>query len=139
MNRKARILVVESETSVAMTMVSLLTRAGCEVQSAWNVERALQLAQGGSFDLITLDVTMPGMNGFELCRRLKQNAHLRETPVVFVSGLLDETHRQRAFEAGAVDFIVKPFEATDFIYRIISHARTTTRAACEPTTNNATA
>src|ERR1035437_4956573 len=123
MSSKAKILVVEDEMPVAMMMTFLLTRAGCDVAAAWNAEKALQFAQNGGFDLITLDVNMPGMNGFELCRPLKQNPRLRETPVVFVSGQLDEGEVQRALELGAVDCIEKPFEVTDFIYRIISHAR----------------
>ena len=123
MSSKAKILVVEDEMPVAMMMTFLLTRAGCDVAAAWNAEKALQFAQNGGFDLITLDVNMPGMNGFELCRRLKQNPRLRETPVVFVSGQLGEEEVQRARELGTVDCIEKPFEPTDFIFRIISHAK----------------
>jgi len=116
----AKILVVENETSVAMRMVHLLARAGCEVQSAWNVEQALRLAQGEDFDLITLNVNLSGQNGFELCRHLKQLPHLRETPVVFVSGRREETDIQCGLAAGAVDYITKPFDAADFIDRIMT-------------------
>jgi CheY-like chemotaxis protein len=123
MSGKAKILVVKDQTSVAMMMVFLLTRAGCDVAAAWNAEKALQLAQAGGFDLIALDVSLPGMNGFELCRRLKQNPRLRETPVVFVSGQLDEGEGQRARELGAVDCIKKPFEAINFASRILSHVK----------------
>jgi CheY-like chemotaxis protein len=123
MTAKAKILVVEDQTSVAMMMVFLLTRAGCEVATAWNAEKALPLAQVGGFDLITLDIDLPGTSGFEICRRLKQTPGLRDIPVIFVSARPHAEDRQRAFELGAVDYIEKPFEATDFIFRIISHAK----------------
>jgi CheY-like chemotaxis protein len=137
MTGKAKILVVEDQTSVAMMMVYLLNRAGCEVEAAWNAEKALQLTQNDGFDLITLDVNMPGMNGFELCRRLKQNPQLRGTPVVFVSGQLGAEEVRRAFELGAVDCIEKPFEATDFICRIISHAKPNRNFDTVPVTEGA--
>jgi CheY-like chemotaxis protein len=138
MTAKAKILVVEDQASVAMMMGFLLTRAGCDVETAWNAEKALRLAHDGDFDLITLDVSLPGMNGFELCRRLKQNPRLRETPVVFISGRLGEEEVQRARELGAADFIEKPFEATDFIFRIISHAKPNRSFDMVPATGGAT-
>jgi DNA-binding response OmpR family regulator len=123
MTDKAKILVVEDETPVVMAMAYLLNRAGCEVEAAWNAEKALRLAHDGAFDLITLDIDLPGTSGFEICRRLKQSPGLRDIPVIFVSARPHEKDRQRAFELGAVDYIEKPFEATDFIFRIISHAK----------------
>lgn len=126
MREKTKILVVDDETSVALMIVVLLTRAGCNAQTAWNAEKALRLAQNDTFDLITLDVNMPGANGFEICRQLKQIPHLRDTPVIFVSGNISKEDQQRALELGAVDYISKPFEVTDFIFRIKSHAKVKT-------------
>jgi DNA-binding response OmpR family regulator len=123
MSSKTKILIVEDQTSVAMMMVYVLHRAGCEVQGAWNAEKAMRLAQDGDFDLITLDIDLPGTSGFEICSQLKQIPRLRDIPVVFVSGRPHAEDRQRAFELGAVDYIEKPFEATDFIFRIISSAK----------------
>jgi DNA-binding response OmpR family regulator len=118
---KIKILIVEDETAVAMMMAYLLNRVGCEVQGAWNAEKALRLAQDGNFDLITLDISMPGTNGFLICQQLKQIAHLKDTPIIFVSGNIFEEDQQRAFELGAVDYIEKPFDASDFISRILLH------------------
>jgi len=123
MAAKTKILIVEDETPVAMMMVYLLHRIGCDADLAWNADKALRLAHAGVFDLITLDIDLPGANGFEICRRLKADPHLCHIPVVFVSGRIDEKCRQHAFELGAVDYIIKPFEETDFIFRIISHAK----------------
>ena len=123
MNDKAKILVVDDEASVALMIVFLLTRAGCDVETAWNTEKALRLAQTEKFDLITLDVNIPGTSGFEIYQRLKEIPHLKNTPVIFVSGGASEGDQQRAIELGAVDFISKPFEVTDFIFRIFSHIK----------------
>jgi two-component system aerobic respiration control protein ArcA len=72
------------------------------------------------FDLITIDVDMPGINGFELFQRLKQIPHLRKTPVVFVSGRATIENQQHALDLGAADFIEKPFDTQDFLSRILS-------------------
>ena len=132
MKDKARILVVDDEASVALMIVFLLTRAGCEVETAWNIEKALRLAETEKFDLITLDVNIPGTSGFIIYELLRQIPHLKNTPVIFVSGGASEEDQQRAFALGAVDFIIKPFEATDFIYRIISHAKAKSRPSDVP-------
>jgi two-component system alkaline phosphatase synthesis response regulator PhoP len=119
---RIKILIVEDEMPVAMMMAYLLTQTRCEVQTAWNAERGMRLAQTRGFDLITLDVNLPGISGFEICRRLKENPFF-QTPIVFVSGQPCEQDVQQGLELGAVDYIIKPFEVTDFIFRIISHAK----------------
>lgn len=85
----------------------------------------MRLAQTGVFDLITLDVDMPGTNGFELFKQLKQIPHLRKTPVVFVSGNCSIENQQYALDLGAADFIEKPFDTQDFIARILSLIKAT--------------
>jgi CheY-like chemotaxis protein len=117
---KARILVVDDEMGVAMTMAFLLTRAGCEAETALNAEKTLRLAQTKAFDLITLDIDMPGSSGFDLLTHLRQIPHLKEIPVVFVSGNFSPENQQRALGLGAADFIEKPFDTQDFISRILS-------------------
>jgi DNA-binding response OmpR family regulator len=117
---KARILIVEDEISVATMMVFLLTRAGCETETALNAEQAMRLAQSHDFDLITLDVELPGTNGFEIYRRLREVPHVKDTPICFVSGRPTVENIQRALEMGAADFIEKPFEASNLLSRIRS-------------------
>jgi DNA-binding response OmpR family regulator len=128
MKAKMRILLVEDEPGVSMMMVHLLTRAGCEVEVAWNAAKGMALAQAGDFDLITLAADLPGLNGFEFCRRLKKDVRLRHTPVVLVSGRSSKVDARRGMELGAADYITKPFVATDFIFRIMSNARVNVRA-----------
>jgi DNA-binding response OmpR family regulator len=117
---KAKILVVDDQMAVALMMIFLLTRAGCEAEVATNAEKALRLAQSEVFDLITLDVGIPDLDGFRLFQKLRQIPHLKETPVVFVSGNSTIENQQHALDLGAVDFIEKPFDAPDFVSRILS-------------------
>jgi DNA-binding response OmpR family regulator len=123
MTAKLKVLVVEDEIPVAMMMVAALTHAGFDVTATHNGQNGLELATARKFDLITLDVDLPDIGGFEICRKLKQASISRNTPVVFVSPRSSEQDIQRASEVGAVDYIVVPFEATDFIFRIASQVK----------------
>lgn len=122
---KVRILLVEDDTPLAMMMVSLLTCAGCDVQTAWNAEKAMRLAQDENFDLITLDIDLPKISGFEICNRLKKNPRSCDTPIVFITGRPHEEDQQRAFELGAMDYITKPFDTLGFASRLLSHIKPT--------------
>jgi DNA-binding response OmpR family regulator len=124
MSSKVKILIIEDEMPVALLMVALLARAGCEVEVATVAEKGIRLAEAGSFDLITLDIDLPRASGFEICRRLKDNPSLHRTPVVFVSGRSSLEDQQQGLEAGAADYITKPFEAWEFAPRILSHVKT---------------
>jgi len=127
MTDKTKILVIEDEPGVAMMMAYLLTWAGCEVQTVWNAERGMKLAQTREFDLIALDMSMPG--GFGICDSLKENPFF-QTPIVFVSSRFCEDDVQRGRDLGVADFIQKPFEASDFVSRLLSHARQDEEIAC---------
>ena len=122
MKRKIKILLVEDEISVAMMMAFLLHRAGCEVETATNAEQAVRLVQAADFDLITLDIDLPGGNGFEIFARFKKLPRWQNPPVIFVSGNSTIENQQFALDLGAVDFISKPFEVSDFSSRILAHA-----------------
>ena len=122
MKDKIRILVIEDEPGVCMMMAYLLTQAGCEVQTAWNAKRGMKLAQTRKFDLITLDVNLPGISGFEIYRCLMENPFF-QTPIVFISNRPSEHDVQHGLELGAVDYIEKPFDAQDFVSRILSYAK----------------
>ena len=125
MSDKTRILVVDDQMAVALMMVFILTRAGCETQSALDAKKALRLAQTEQFDLITLDVDIPGLNGFELFQGLRQIPHVKDTPIIFVSGASTIENQQRALDLGAADFIEKPFDTQDYLSRILAHVQKT--------------
>jgi len=116
----ANILVIEDETPLAMMMVHLLTRAGFHAEAAWNLDRAMQLAEGVEFDLVALDLNMPGANGFEVSQRLREIPSLKEKPFIIVSGCASPENKQHALEIRAADFIEKPFDPKEFISRIHS-------------------
>jgi DNA-binding response OmpR family regulator len=125
MNQKAKILIVEDDMPVAMMIAYLLTREKCEVAFAHTAKKGMQLAEEGSFDLITLDVDLPDGNGFNLCSRLKENPRLRDTAIVFVSARSSLEDQQHGLDLGAADYITKPFETFEFAPRLLSHVRQT--------------
>ena len=119
---KVKVLIVEDQMPVAMMMTFLLTRAGCETEVATTGANAMRKAQDGNFDLITLDADLPGISGFEVCRRLKENPFF-QTPIVFVSGRCCLEDQQHGLDVGAADYITKPFDALDFATRLLSHIK----------------
>ncbi len=123
MTAKAKILVVDDQVAVTAMIRFLLARAGCETQGALDAEKALRLAQTQVFDLITLDLEMPDSSGFDLFMDLKQIPRLAETPIVFVAGNASIENQQRGLDLGAADFIEKPFDALEFVPRLLSHIK----------------
>jgi DNA-binding response OmpR family regulator len=120
---KPRILIVEDQTATALLMVCLLTQAGCDVEAAWNAQTGIEKAWAEDFDLITLEVDLPGVNGFEMCRRLKENPRSFDTPVIFVSWRDSIEDQQQGLGLGAADYITKPFNPMDFASRVLSCIR----------------
>ena len=101
-------------------MVYLLARAGCETEVANTGAKAMQMAEAGNFDLITLDADLPDGNGFTLCSRLKENPHLRNSPRTSLFPAAPRNVSSGAVELGTVDYITKPFDALDFAPRLLS-------------------
>jgi putative two-component system response regulator len=120
---RPRVLVVDDHPSSRMAAVALLSIEGYEVQEADSGPAALDKVVESNPDLILLDVMMPGMDGFEVCRRLKEDEHTRLTPVVFVTALDDRRARLRGIEAGGDDFLTKPFDHLELSARVKSLIR----------------
>lgn len=129
--KKRKILIVEDEIALACLMIAALTRAGCDVEAACTGKKAMKIAAENRFDLITLDIKLPDVSGFELCSELKQRHISRNTPIIFVSGSHSPEDMAEGRKLGAVDYIAKPFEITDFVYRIVRHAKTPPKAESE--------
>lgn len=108
--RGKRVLIVDDEAPLRFMLSKQLNRAGFETTTAADGETALTLAAGAPFDAIVLDVVMPGMDGFEVCRRLKADRMTAAVPVLFLSASSSGEFRRRAFRVGAADFLAKPFE-----------------------------
>jgi len=116
----SKILVVDDHPASRMTAVALLSVEGYEVIEADNGLAALQSVTADNPDLVLLDVMMPGMDGFEVCRCLKQDEQTRLTPVVFITALNDRRARLRGIEAGGDDFLTKPFDQLELSARVKS-------------------
>jgi putative two-component system response regulator len=114
------ILVVDDHPSSRMTAVALLSVEGYDVIEAESGATALAQLQQTNPDLILLDVMMPGMDGYEVCRRLKEDELTRLTPVVFITALDDRRSRLRGIEAGGDDFLTKPFDQLELSARVKS-------------------
>lgn len=105
-----RVLIVDDEAPMRFLLSKQLNRAGFETATAANGEAALALMATEPFDAVVLDVVMPGMDGFEVCRRLKAAEETASIPVIFLSASCSGEFRRRAFRVGAADFLAKPFE-----------------------------
>jgi two-component system cell cycle sensor histidine kinase/response regulator CckA len=116
-----RILVVEDDPSDLATVFAVLTESGYRVHPAPNAAFALRFLEQAAPDLILMDVGLPDQSGFQLCRTIKSRDEIAEIPVIFLSGADKLSDRMRAFSAGAVDYIVKPFETAEILARINTH------------------
>jgi diguanylate cyclase (GGDEF)-like protein len=95
----------------------------CRVQAAKSGEEALRKVREDTPDLILLDVMMPGMDGFEVCRRLKRDDATKNIPVIFVTAVTDNEHEEKGLKLGAIDYIRKPFHIPIVRVRIQNHLR----------------
>jgi two-component system sensor histidine kinase/response regulator len=118
----ALVLVVDDEIKNIQVVGALLLKHGHEVIAATSGLDALAKLETARPDLILLDVMMPGMTGFELCRKVRENPDLRDIPVIFLSAATDKNFVVEALEAGAVDYVTKPFHGAELISRVELHA-----------------
>ncbi|MDF5722747.1 MAG: response regulator [Rhizonema sp. PD37] len=117
------ILVVDDTPANLEVISELLTQVGYDVSTAIDGERALKQVQYNSPDLILLDVMMPGIDGFETCRRLKDNPATHDIPIIFMTAVSDIDNKVKAFSLGAVDYITKPFQEDEVLARVKTHIR----------------
>jgi len=118
MDPKGEILVVDDTPESLKLLVDLLMDEGYRVRPTMDPKLALESALSNPPELILLDVRMPGMDGFELCQRLKQATCTEQVPIIFVSALQELHERVRGFEAGGVDFITKPIKREEVLARV---------------------
>ena len=117
------ILIVDDTPENLRVLLELLKRQGYKVRAVPSGKLALQAAASEPPDLILLDIMMPEMDGYEVCRRLKEDPKLSEIPVVFLSALDDTLDKVRAFDAGGVDYVTKPFQFEEVRARVQTHLR----------------
>lgn len=110
-----RILVVDDEDRIRRLLTMYLEKEGYLITEAEDGETALNLALEEDFDLILLDLMLPGIDGIEVCIKLRQQ---KATPVIMLTAKGEETNRVQGFEVGADDYVVKPFSPREVIYRV---------------------
>ena len=116
--RLGRVLLVEDEQDVAELIRYNLTKEGYDVVMTANGADALRLARERQPNVVLLDIMVPQLNGWEVCRRLKKDPELSAIPVIMVTGRVEEGDKVRGFEVGADDCVTKPFSPRELIARI---------------------
>jgi signal transduction histidine kinase len=117
------ILIVDDVPANLKVLADILKSEGYKVRPVPNGTMALQVALKEKPDLILLDIMMPDMDGYEVCRRLKESDMLKDIPVIFISALNDTKDIVKALQCGGVDFITKPFQAEEISARVNTHLK----------------
>ncbi|HDQ44029.1 MAG TPA: response regulator transcription factor [bacterium] len=121
MENKEKIVIVEDEADYANMLRLRLGSAGYEVETLHDPLSAVEAISSGSPDLILLDVNMPGLSGFDLCRRLKSREETREIPVIFLTARMETDDVIEGFDAGGVDYVTKPVNSQVLMARVRTH------------------
>jgi len=114
----ACVLVVDDTIANLRLLSNMLSEEGYDVRAVTNGPQALQAVERDPPDVILLDITMPEMDGYEVCRRLKARDHSKDVPVIFLTALTDTADKVRAFDAGGVDYVTKPFQLEEVLARV---------------------
>lgn len=118
---KGDIQIVDDTPENLDVLTAMLTKQGYNVRVAINGDLALQSARTHPPDLFLLDILMPGRDGYDICRDLKADENTRGFPVIFISALDDTRDKIKAFSAGGVDYITKPFQEAEVLARVETH------------------
>ena len=119
--QKISLLIVDDTPTNLDLLSNILIRQGFQVRAAINGTLALMSAQATPPDLILLDIMMPDMDGYEVCRRLKAGEQTRNIPIIFISAQDKTTDKVNAFTMGGVDYITKPFQVEEVLARVRTH------------------
>lgn len=119
-----QVLAVKHDAVNALDVKEMLRDMGAETTIVSTGEQAMTTMQQQRFDLVLLSIHLPGISGIEVCRRIKQEPKLQAIPVIFLSGETGPHFVDLAFQAGAADFLRKPYEPADFKARVLVHLPT---------------
>lgn len=120
-SNKKSILIVDDVADNLTVLSELLIAEGYLVRPVTSGAMALKTISNAIPDLILLDIKMPEMDGFQVCRRIKADDKLKEIPIIFISAYGEEAEKIKAFEAGGVDYIIKPFHSGEVYARVKTH------------------
>lgn len=113
-----KILIVDDDTTITELMRSLVQMDGHKPTIVNDSLQAVEVARSVKPDLVTLDLMMPDMNGYELCEILHNDPMFSDTPIIIISAKDDHESKQKALDAGARDYITKPFDVDEFLEKI---------------------
>ncbi len=119
----SKILIIDDQPGNLAILFDYLDKFNAEIILAQNTEIAIKIAENKKPDIILLDIIMPEMNGFEVCKKLKEHVKTKDIPVIFMSALNDTDSIVKGFNAGGVDYIVKPVRQEEVIARITNHLK----------------
>jgi len=122
-DRSPEILVADDDERTLSLLVELLTRYGYRTRPVSDGPSALRSVKEQPPDLILLDISMPGISGYEVCECIKADPALRDTPVIFISGFHETLDKVKSFAVGGVDFLTKPFQLAELRARIDTHLK----------------
>ncbi|MCD8371300.1 MAG: response regulator transcription factor [Clostridiales bacterium] len=114
----SRILIIEDEVSIAELEKDYLELSGFEVELEADGEKGLERALSGDFDLLILDLMLPGMDGFEICRRFRETENI---PIIMISAKKEDIDKIRGLGLGADDYMTKPFSPSEMVARVKAH------------------
>ncbi len=123
MLHKPHLLIVDDMPDNLRVLKAILAEQGYEVSAAISGELALKALQKIIPDLVLLDIRMPGMDGYEVCRRIKAAPQTADLPVIFISALNEPDDKVKAFEQGGVDYVTKPFHHQEVLARVATHVQ----------------
>jgi DNA-binding response OmpR family regulator len=112
------ILIVDDNPQNLQVLGNLLLEEKYEIEFAVNGEATLDWLKNRQFDLILLDINMPGMNGFEVCKRIRSDEKMHDVPIIFISAESERESILKGFEVGAQDFVIKPFDSRELLARV---------------------
>jgi DNA-binding response OmpR family regulator len=112
------ILIVDDNPQNLQVLGNLLQKEKYRIEFAVNGEATLEWLKNNRFDLILLDINMPGMNGFEVCKRIRSDKKLNDIPIIFLSAESERESILKGFEVGAQDFVIKPFDSRELLARV---------------------
>jgi two-component system alkaline phosphatase synthesis response regulator PhoP len=110
------VLIIEDDADIIELLTIHLKDLGCKIMSANNGQRGLAIAKEEQFDLVILDIMLPGLNGMEICRKIRQTD--RQTPILMLTARSEEIDKVLGLETGADDYLTKPFSVREFIARV---------------------
>ncbi len=116
--KNLKILCVDDDLDNLGLLEDILSLSGYSILTAVNGDRALQLIQSESIDLVILDILMPNMSGYDVCHILKQNPATQHIPILMLTGLINRETKLKALDAGANDFLVKPMDSVELLVRV---------------------